>query len=73
MSSIDDLDDNQEMAYNVLPMYRYTIIERSDYKWDDKNKLFVDVCAYFDCLFVISALVWGNKKVATTPPNKKGT
>jgi hypothetical protein len=55
-----DTDDIREMVYNALPTYVHTMIATSDYKWYDKNKLDAKVCAYFDCLLVIS--LWGKAR-----------
>jgi hypothetical protein len=52
-----DADDVREMVNNALPTYVHTMIATSDYKWYNENKLDAKVCAYFDCLLVISALV----------------
>jgi hypothetical protein len=52
-----DTDDVREMVYNALPTYVHTIIATLDYKSYDKNKLDAKVCACFDRLLVISALV----------------
>jgi hypothetical protein len=57
------------MGSNSLPNYVHTIIATTDYKWDDKNKSDVEVCAYFDRLLVISALVRDNKKADKPPPH----
>jgi hypothetical protein len=56
-----DAEDTREMVYNALPMYLHTFIVTSDYKWYNKYKLDAEVCAYFDCLLVISGLVQGKK------------
>jgi hypothetical protein len=64
-------DDIREMIYNSLPNYIHTIIATTDYKWDDKSKSNAEVCAYFDCLLVISALARDDKKAHKLTPNKK--
>jgi hypothetical protein len=56
-----DADDVVEMVNNALPMYVHTIVATSDHKWYDKNKSDSEVCVYFDCLLVISALARGKK------------
>jgi hypothetical protein len=59
------------MVYNALPTYVHTIIATSDYKWYDKNKLDAEVCAYFECLIVISALARGEKWEPKSTSKKK--
>jgi hypothetical protein len=51
-----DSDDIREMVYNALPTYIHTIIATSDFNWYNENKSDAKVCAYFDCLLMISAL-----------------
>jgi hypothetical protein len=63
-----DADDIREMVYNALPTYVHTIIATSDYKWYNKNKLNAEVCAYFDCLLVISALARKARNGNLSPP-----
>jgi hypothetical protein len=51
--------------WSIMPCLRtyvHTIIATSDYKWYDKNKSDAKVCAYFDCLLVISAQAQGKKQ-----------
>jgi hypothetical protein len=57
-----DADDVKEMVYDAFPMYVYTMIKTSDYKWYNKNKLDAKVCVYFDCLLMISALAQDGKQ-----------
>jgi hypothetical protein len=49
------------MVYNALTTYVHTIIATSDYN-RKKNKSDPEVCAYFNCLFVISSLVQGKTR-----------
>jgi hypothetical protein len=68
-----DADDVREMVYNALPIYVHTIIETSDYKCYNKNKWDAKVCAYFDCLLVISALAQGEKRKPKSVSKKQVT
>jgi uncharacterized ubiquitin-like protein YukD len=68
-----DADDVRDMVYNPLPTYVHTIITTSDYKWYNKYKLDAKVCAYFDCLLVISALAQGKKRELKSASKKQVT
>jgi hydroxylamine reductase (hybrid-cluster protein) len=68
-----DADDVREMVCNALPMYIHTIIATSNHKWYDKNKSDAKVCAYFDCLLVISALMQGEKRELKSTSKKQVT
>jgi hypothetical protein len=60
------------MVYNALPNYVNNIIATSDYKWYKENKSDAKVCAYFDCLLVISALAQGEKRKHKAASKKQG-
>jgi hypothetical protein len=68
-----DADDVREMVYNALSTYVHTMILTLDYKWYDKNKSDAEVCAYFDCLLVISTLAQGKKWVPKSASKKQIT
>jgi uncharacterized ubiquitin-like protein YukD len=68
-----DADDVRETVNNDLPMYVHTITATSDYKCYNKNKSDAEVCVYFDCLLVISALAQGKKLESKSASKKQVT